>query len=51
MNELIGAQSVPESVYKGLVKARADAVQKGQEENKKILSEELKSAGLTREGQ
>ncbi len=50
VHELIGVQSVTESVYKGLVKARADAVQKGMEENKKILSEEFKNAGLTREG-
>ena len=50
VNELIGAQSVPESVYKGLIKARADAVQKGQEENNKTLSEEFKEAELKREG-
>ena len=50
VQRLLGMQSLPASVYNGLQTARVHVDEKGQKANTDILSEELKKAGLEREG-
>ena len=50
VQKLLGRRSLPASVYNGLQTARVHADEKGQKANEDLLSEELKKAGLEREG-